>query len=319
MPYVDDLEIGRPLPPAPEITIDHGLAAQYQSIVGDPLELPLSSPLSRQVTGLERLVNPCLVLQIAIGQSTVATRRVIANLFYRNVILAKQIGTGATLRTIVTPVARQATQSPGRAKVLLDIRCNDEHGASVANFQRLALLPVRDPGSVPDAGTVGTAETNTPLEHFGARVPREWKLQFMPDHASPAIGVRVEDPMPDVVTSALEMVRLTQNVALAHRDGAMGQDGRRLVYGGHIVGLAQASLVRTFPAVATVLGWRSCNHLAPVFENETLRHEVTVVDEYPTPGGNTLGMRCRSFVDRSPLGPTLVLDWQPVVLVKADP
>jgi 2-methylfumaryl-CoA hydratase len=318
MPFADDLRIGHPLPAAPDVTIDAGVAAQYQSIVGDPLSLALSSPLARRVTGFERLVNPSLTLQIAIGQSTVATRRVIANLFYRDVILEAQLEIGATLRTIVTPVARQATRSSGRAKVLLDIRCSDERDAPVANFQRLALLPVRDPASMRDVGDIGVADSDLPLERFEPKLPREWDLECLADYATPLVGVHIRDSMVDVVTSALELVRLTQNAALAHRDAAMGQGGRRLVYGGHVVGLAQASLVRMFPSVITVLGWRSCDHLAPVFENETLRHEANVRDVYPTAQGTIVGMRCRSFAHRGSDESTQVLDWQPVVLVKGD-
>src|SRR5690606_20570207 len=114
-PYGDDLVIGTPLPSAPPITIDAGVAAAYQTIVGDPLRLALSDPVSRQVTGrTQRLVNPALVLHMAIGQSTVATRLVIANLFYRDVVLRRQLHVGDTVTTLVTPVARALTR-PGPA------------------------------------------------------------------------------------------------------------------------------------------------------------------------------------------------------------
>jgi 2-methylfumaryl-CoA hydratase len=318
MPFADDLVIGQPLSPAPEITIDEGLAAQYQSITGDPLQLPLSGPLSRRVAGVERVVNPGLVLQIAIGQSTVATRRVIANLFYRDVVLERQVGIGTTLRTVVTPLARQRTRTPGRAKVLLDISCADERGDIVARFQRLALLPCLD-DSLVDVGEVGAADSRLPLERFAAKLPREWSIKALPHGPAPVAGTRAVDPLPDPVTSALELVRLTQNIALAHRDARTGQKGRRLVYGGHVVGLAQASLVRMFPSIVTILGWRSCDHRAPVFEGQTVRHQAVVRDSSVTPHGTVLGISCQSFVDRDREEPPLnVLEWEPVVLCKSE-
>ncbi|MGI3224282.1 aldolase/citrate lyase family protein [Streptomyces sp. GTA36] len=147
-PYGDDFEIGRPLPTAPAITIDEGVAALYQAISGDPARLSLSGPLSQAVTGrAKRVVNSALALQIAIGQSTVATRIVIANLFYRDVTLHRQVPIGTTLTSTVTPVARAFTRDNGkgrRAKILLSIDTRDEHGHQVASLERLALLPVRD-------------------------------------------------------------------------------------------------------------------------------------------------------------------------------
>jgi hypothetical protein len=83
-PYYDDLRPGHRFAPAPAITIGPGACALYQSIVGDPLAISLSSPAGEAVTGVAGgVVNPALALHVSIGQSTVATRRVIANLFYR--------------------------------------------------------------------------------------------------------------------------------------------------------------------------------------------------------------------------------------------
>jgi hypothetical protein len=50
-PFADDLDVGRPLSVAPDITIDGGVAALYQAISGDGLALALSQPLSRVAPG----------------------------------------------------------------------------------------------------------------------------------------------------------------------------------------------------------------------------------------------------------------------------
>jgi acyl dehydratase len=49
-----------------------------------------------------------------------------------------------------------------------------------------------------------------------------------------------------------------------------------VVYGGHTIGLALSHVVRALPNLVTVGGWRSCDHLAPVFEGDVLRSVVTV-------------------------------------------
>src|SRR5690554_5257246 len=315
MPFAEELTLGLPLPQAPEITIDHGVAAQYQAIIGDSLRMPLSSRLSQDVAGVERIANPALVLQIAIGQSTVATRRVLANLFYRDVLLHRQVPLGSTLSTVVTPLATQRTTAPGRAKVLLGIRCHDETGASVADFQRLALIPVRKQERLVEEGEIGTALVDRPLEEFESAIPAGWDLGPLPASALPESGFILDEKLADTVSNALELVRLTQNLAAAHRDSSLGLGGRRLVYGGHTIGLAQAAVSRSLPGIVTVLGWRSCDHLAPVFEGTTLRCRITVVDSLPVAQGSIVGLRCLVAAERDDHSID-VLDWRPVFWFK---
>ncbi|MFD8820207.1 hypothetical protein ACFV23_54215, partial [Streptomyces sp. NPDC059627] len=292
-PYGDDLAIGEPLPPAPAITVDDGVAAVYQAISGDPARLALSTPLSYATTGRQtRVVNSALALQIAIGQSTVATRIVIANLFYRDVTLHRQIHLGTTLTTTVTPVARALTRDNGkgrRAKVLLAIETRDDDGRLVASMERLALLPLRDQGRAAETGDIGSAEALRPLGSLLPAVPEDWDLTQLSRQPLPPAGWQADDPLRDSISGALDLVQLTQNQAAAHRDPSRGQQGRRLVYGGHVVALAQASLSRLAPGLAAVVGWRLCSHLAPCFEDDQLSFAGTCEDQLPVPGGALAG------------------------------
>ena len=61
------------------------------------------------------LAHPALVCDVAIGQSTLATQRVIANLFYRGLVLRRGPRIGDTLRTRTEVVALAQTPSGARA------------------------------------------------------------------------------------------------------------------------------------------------------------------------------------------------------------
>src|SRR4051794_31314112 len=131
-PYFDDFTVGEVLAPAPAITIGPGDLSLYQSITGDPLALALSEPLGERVTGEPgRVVNPAYVMHVSIGQSTVATRRVVANLFYRGVALRRTVRVGDTLSTTVAIRGlRENTPRPDRpprGMALLAIRTVDQH------------------------------------------------------------------------------------------------------------------------------------------------------------------------------------------------
>src|SRR6185312_10237238 len=97
-PYFDDLEIGLKVTSAPSLTLTEGLAAQHQAILGDRFRLALDRELSRQVTG-GMMAHPALVWDVANGQSTLLTRRVIANLFYRGMAFRRFPSIGDTLHT----------------------------------------------------------------------------------------------------------------------------------------------------------------------------------------------------------------------------
>src|SRR5271165_2358077 len=84
-PYFDQLEVGQVFDTAPSMTLTPGVAATHQAILGDRLRLPLDAHLSYAVAGTQSaLAHPGLVCDVAIGQSTLVTRHVKANLFYRD-------------------------------------------------------------------------------------------------------------------------------------------------------------------------------------------------------------------------------------------
>ncbi len=73
-----------------------------------------------------------------------------------------------------------------------------------------------------------------------------------------------------------------------HHDRGAQRDGRRLVYGGHTIGIAAAQATRALPRIATFAGWHSCDHLAPVCEGDTLRSELELEAREPLAGGAAL-------------------------------
>jgi acyl dehydratase len=316
-PFYDELTAGQVLPAQPAVTIDAGMAAVYQSIMGERLAVALDDALSRAVTGRDtRLASAGLALSLAIGQSTVATRRVIANLFYRDVRLHRQVHLGDSLRTVVTVEAlADASSRPDRGlrgKVLLGMTttAGDE---VVASYQRCALLPVRGDRLPGHADPMPVVDDALALDPFVAAVPAGWRLDRLPPAAAWPVGECRTDPMRDRVESAGALVRLTHNQAMAHRDPSASPYDRVLVYGGHVVGLAQASLTRLCDGVATMIGWHSCDHTAPAFEGDVVELEHELVAEQPVAGGAAL--RAFRVLARRPDDGVTLLTWVPVVLV----
>lgn len=322
-PYFEDLSHGQVFDTAPGVTLTSGLAAAHRAIVGDRLVLPLDRGLCVAVTGQASLAPPALVWDIAIGQSTVATHHVKANLFYRGLVFRRTPSLGDTLRTTVRIVGlRQNKSRPGRRPTglaALRITTSDQHAQPVLDFWRCAMLPLRDPdlvtGHAHDLDAVGAPATSVEL----AGVARGWDLARFagrtsgPRFAELVEGESIEVGGGDVVTSAPELARLTLNVAKVHHD-TRAAGGRRLVYGGHTIGIALAQATRALPGIATVAGWHGCDHVGPVHEGDTLRSTVTV--ERLEPVGDVGGLvHLRSRVSADGDQPRNVLDWRFVVVL----
>jgi acyl dehydratase len=315
-PFYEDLAVGQRFEEAPGLTLTDGHAALHQAILGDRLRLPLDAHLSERVCG-GRLAHPGLVCDVAIGQSTLATQRVIANLFYRGLVLRRAPRIGDTLRTTTEVVAlRDTSAKPGRAPTglaALRIRTVDQEDRPVLDFHRCAMLPLR-------------AEENRPahaddLDAISAELPADalrdlvatWDLAAFrelvpgPHAADLEDGTRYEIEAGDTVTAAPELARLSLNVAAAHTDPTAR--GKRLVYGGHTIGIALQHATRALPNLVTVAGWRSCDHLAPVFEGDVLRSAVTVEGVTALEQGALVDLRVETSADDP------VLDWRLVAVM----
>jgi acyl dehydratase len=313
-PYFEDLHPGRRFTEAPAVTLTDGLAAAHQAIVGGRLRVVLDHGLGRRVAGDgPPLAPPGLAWDVAIGQSSVVTQNVVANLFYRGVVLHRAPRIGDTLSTTTEIVGlRQNTRRAGRAPTglaVLRITTVDQQVRPVLDFWRCAMLPLRDPaaetGRADDPAAIGRPASGAELRAATA----DWDLAAYratapgPHFADLTEGLRVDVAGGDVVSGAPELARLTTNLARVHHDESV--TGRRLVFGGHTIGLALTQAVRAFPALVTVTGWHSCDHVGPVHEGDTLWSAVEVEALEPLSTGGLAHLRSRV---RGAEG--AVLDWR---------
>ncbi|WP_299950612.1 MaoC family dehydratase [uncultured Modestobacter sp.] len=313
-PWFEELHVGQVFDTAPAVTLTDGQAAVHQAVLGDRLRLPLSEPLATEVIGRGRIAAPGLVWDVAIGQSTVVTQRVRANLFYRGLVLRRSPVIGDTLSTRTEIVAlkqnRARPDRPATGLAALRITTVDQADRPVLDFWRCAMIPLADPAAVTghddDLAAVGRAVTDEDLRSAVAG----WSL---PAAVGPVVraGQRYRVDGRDVVSSAPELARLSLNVAAVHHD-AHRAGGRRLVYGGHTIGVALGQATRALPGLLTVVGWHSCDHLAPVHEGDLLASALDVerVDELPS-GGRLLHLRSQVTAEPADGGPAVpVLDWR---------
>lgn len=318
-PFYDELAVGETIPALPPITFTDADNVIYRAITGDQHLPSVDRRCFAAMGGSGALVNPGIVMQSAVGQTTGATRRAIANLYYRTVRIHRPVTVGETLWTTTKVLGlADASAKDGlhRGKVWVGIESRTEGGV-VMTCERVALLPARGQADPGHASPIPGATGAEPLDTFLGQVPA-WDLGGLP-RTDWAVGDVVDDAMRDHVDNAPALARMTFNQAVVHRDFTKTANGRRLVYGGHVQALAQASLTRALPGLATVLGWDACDHLGPAFEGELLEFRHRLVEELAVPSGGrllrveSLGRRVTGDAAVDGAAPDL-LRWSAVVL-----
>lgn len=317
-PFFDELRAGDVFDTAPALTLSSGRAAVHQSILGSRLRLSLDTGLARRVTGTE-LADPSFVWDVAIGQSTLVTRRVVANLFYRGLAFHRlpAIGDTLTTRTEVVGLRQNASRPSGLAALRITTR--DQKDRLVLDFWRCAMLPLSSPevqsGYADDLSAIGADGAAPDTSSLDAEVSA-WDLSGFPASDALAVGDKWTLHAGDLVSGAAELARLSLNLAHVHHD-RYSQPTGRLVYGGHTIGIALAQLTRTLPNLITIAGWHSCDHTGPVREGDTLVSSIEVLaSERLASGLTALTLRVLVSARRDDRDSEQVLDWKFVALTK---
>lgn len=312
-PFYEDFVVGATLPPLPAVTLTEADNSLYRAVTGDQHPFASDGTAFRTAAGDgPPLANPGVVMHYAMGQTTMATRQAIANLYYRSVRMLRPVRLGETLRTTTTVLGLRDASPKGnqhRGKVWLGIEAVTDDGPAIS-FERCALVRSRidvPPGHDSD---IPGASDPTPLEALDSLVP-PWDLSGLA--ATPwQVGDSRPDPLRDHIDLAAPFARLTFNQAAVHRDHTMTADGQRLVYGGHVQALAQASLTRMLPGMAAVIAWDACDHLGPAHEGDLLEFRHTLVERRAAGTGSLMRLEVTGAVISGGTS-TDVLHWTPVV------
>lgn len=311
-PLYEDFVVGATLPPLPPVTLGEADNAIYRAVTGDQhpfaSDVPAYQAASRSAG---RLANPGAVMHYAMGQTTMATRQAIANLYYRSVRFLRPVELGETLRTTTTVLGLKDSAPKGdqfRGKVWLGISTVGDNGP-VVEFERCALIRGRGPGQPGHDDDIPGPSEPTALADLAGLVP-DWDLSGLA--GTPwEIGDERVDPLRDHIDLAAPFARLTFNQAAVHRDHTVTANGRRLVYGGHVQGLAQASLTRMLPGLAQVVAWDGCDHVGPAGEGDLVEFSHRLTERTPAGSGHLL----RFEVVGTAIGEsrTDILRWTPIV------
>ena len=117
---------------------------------------------------------------------------------------------------------------------------------------------------------------------------RDYEIGETIDHVD---GVTVEEAEHMMAT------RLWQNTAKVHFDATAREDGKRLIYGGHVISLARALSFNGLANAQMMVGLNAGAHANPCFAGDTVRAWSEVLDKADTlsPGVGAIRLRLVAY------------------------
>ena len=233
----------------------------------------------------------------------------VANLGYAEGRWLRPVWPGDTL-TATSEVIGVKENSNGKSGVVwVRTQGRNQTGTPVLSYVRWVMVRKRGSGLatapvIPDlAPAVAAADLVVPegLDFrdydFGrAGEPHRWGDYPVGEVIDHVDGVTVEEAEHMLAT------RLWQNTAKVHFDATNREDGRRLIYGGHVISLTRALSFNGLANAQMIVALNGGAHANPCFAGDTVRAWSEVLDKAETAAPGVGALRLRLVATRGAAG-----------------
>ncbi|MXU64507.1 MaoC family dehydratase [Oceanomicrobium pacificus] len=311
--FFEDYSVGQQLHHAVPRTVTAGERALYTALYPTRVALYSSDEVARASGLRESPIEDLAAFHIVFGKSVPdVSRNAVANLGYAEGRFHRPVFAGDTLSARSEVIGLKQNSNGKTGIVWVRTEGQNQHGETVIDFCRWVMVRKRDLDApapqtvVPDlAGAVAVSDVPVPqgLDFTGfdtawtgdARRWADYKTGDVIDHVD---GVTVEDAEHMMAT------RLWQNTAKVHFDRSARPDGRRLVYGGHVLSMARALAHDGLANLQMVAAINGGAHANPCFAGDRISawSEVLDVAETGAPGVGALRLRLVAVKDEGPAG-----------------
>jgi len=300
--FFEDYRVGETIHHAVPRTVSGGERALYHALY--PARHALhSSDTFAQSCGLPASpIDDMAAFHVVFGKTVPdISLNALANLGYAEGRWRQPVWPGDTLRA-QSDVIGVKQNSNGRSGVVwVRTRGLNQHGETVIEYVRWAMVRKRDPQTpapetvIPDLATaVDPADLSVPpgldfsaYDFTLAGEPHRWGDYEIGETIDHVDGVTVEE------AEHMTATRLWQNTAKVHFDATLREDGRRLIYGGHVISMARALSFSGLANAQLIAGLNGGTHANPCYAGDTIRAWSEVLDKAETPAPGVGAIRLR--------------------------
>jgi len=300
--FFEDYHVGQIFRHGPLRSLGAGERALYLSLYPARHGLVTSDPLARFFGLPAAPLDELIVFHTVFGKTVPdISLNAIANLGYAEVRWLRPVYPGDALGS-VTEVIGLKENSNGKSGIVWvrTVGMNAE-GEDVLSFVRWVMVRKRDMAApAPDPVIPPLADHVAPGDLV---VPEglDFTDYGLSDEVSPH---RLSDYQPGEIIDHVDGVtlseaehmmatRLWQNTAKVHFDVTARPDGKRLIYGGHIISMARSLSFNGLANAQLMAGINAGSHANPAFAGDTVRAWSEVLDTAATaaPGVGAIRLR----------------------------
>ncbi len=307
--FFEDFTLGQVIEHATPRTVTDGDRALYGALYPTRFALPSSAPFARRC-GLDPApVEDLIGFHIAFGKTVPdVSLNAVANLGYAECRFHRPVVPGDTIATSSEVIGLKQNSNGKTGVVWVRSTATDQHDDVVLDWVRWVMVRKADVAApaprteIPELAEVVAPEELivpsgldfTGYDFTAAGSPHRW--------ADYEVGEKIDHVDGVTLTDAEHMMatRLWQNTAKVHFNTAARDDGRRLIYGGHIISLARALSFNGLANAQLIAAINAGSHTAPAFAGDTVYawSEVLGRAELDAPGVGALRMRLVATSDR---------------------
>ncbi len=300
--FFEDYRIGQVIRHAVPRTVAEGERALYHALY--PARHALySSDEFAAACGLDGSpMDDLLAFHIVFGKTVPdVSLNAVANLGYAEGRWLKPVYPGDTLRSESEVIGLKQNSNGKSGVVYVRTRGLNQMDEVVLEYVRWVMVRKRDADApAPDAVVPDLAPVVAPADlvvpeglsfadyDFGlAGEPHRWGDYAVGEKIDHVDGVTIEEAEHMLAT------RLWQNTAKVHFDATNREDGRRLIYGGHVISMARALSFNGLANAQMIVALNGGAHANPCFSGDTVRAWSEVLDKAETvaPGVGAIRLR----------------------------
>ena len=309
--FFEDYSIGQVIDHACPRTLGSGERALYHALYPSRHAL-YSSDLFAQSCGLKLSpIDDLIVFHIVFGKSVPdVSINAVANLGYAETRWLAAVYPGDTLRSRSTVIGLKQNSSGKTGVVWVKTEGFNQENTMVISFVRWVMVRKKGPMDVSFKTTVpklknvlSASELSIPesLTFDSYNKVLSGSSYFLNDYQ---IGEIIDHADGVTVTESEHVMatRLWQNTAKVHFDTTARSDGRRLIYGGHVISMARALSFNGLANMQIIAAINGGSHANPCFAGDTIYAWSEVLDTAQTRISSIGAIRLRLVATKGAVG-----------------
>jgi len=300
--FFEDYRLGEVIDHAVPRTVSGGERALYHALYPARHALASSDEFARACGLPVSPMDDLITFHVVFGKTVPdISLNAVANLGYAEARWLRPVYAGDTLRSSSEVIGLKQNSSGKNGVVWVRTTGTNQHGQAVLEYVRWVMVKKRDLGAaapetvIPELAGALPADQVVILEGLNF-TGYDFTLAGEPHRLGDyAVGERIDHVDGVTIEEAEHMMatRLWQNTAKVHFDVTARPDGKRLMYGGHIISLARALSFNGLANAQMIVGLNAGAHANPCFAGDTVRawSEVLDVAKADAPGVGLIRLR----------------------------